>query len=73
VAQAKQLIAHQWQSHDAKGQRLQRFVQYKLLDRLKITGNRNFYCIRHGFETIPGEYQDQVAVDSVMVHRAAEI
>jgi integrase len=40
----------------------------KLLDRLKITGRRNFYNIRHTFETIGGESLDQPAVDSIMGH-----
>src|SRR5207253_1570955 len=40
----------------------------ELLDRLKITGKRNFYCIRHTFETIGGGSLDQVAVDFIMGH-----
>lgn len=40
----------------------------KLLDELKIGGNRNFYAIRHTFETIAGEAKDQIAVDAVMGH-----
>jgi integrase len=40
----------------------------KLLDRLKIKGNRNFYAIRHTFETIGGESLDQVAVNAIMGH-----
>lgn len=41
----------------------------KLLDELKIgRKSRNFYCLRHGFETIAGEARDQVAVDHVMGH-----
>ena len=40
----------------------------KLLDKLKIDGSRNFYCVRHGFETIDGESRDQVAVDAIMGH-----
>lgn len=40
----------------------------KLLDALKINGNRNFYAIRHTWETIAGESRDQVAVDAIMGH-----
>src|SRR5262249_13087179 len=40
----------------------------KLLKRLDINGERNFYCLRHGFETIAGESRDQPAVDHVMGH-----
>ncbi len=40
----------------------------KLLDKLKITGKRNFYAIRHTFETIGGNSRDQVAVDAIMGH-----
>jgi integrase len=40
----------------------------KLLNALGIDGHRNFYCLRHGFETIGGEAKDQVAVDHIMGH-----
>jgi integrase len=40
----------------------------KLLDSLGINGHRNFYGMRHTFETIAGESKDQVSVDSIMGH-----
>jgi integrase len=40
----------------------------KLLDSLHIDGHRNFYALRHTFETIGGEARDQVAVDAIMGH-----
>jgi integrase len=40
----------------------------KLLDSLGINGHRNFYTLRHVFETIGGEAKDQVAVDHIMGH-----
>jgi integrase len=40
----------------------------KLLDQLGINGKRNFYALRHTFETVGGETRDQVAVDAVMGH-----
>ncbi|VTR96649.1 integrase family protein : Uncharacterized protein OS=Blastopirellula marina DSM 3645 GN=DSM3645_10342 PE=4 SV=1: Phage_integrase [Gemmata massiliana] len=38
----------------------------KLLSALGIKGSRNFYALRHTFETIGGEAKDQVAVDHFM-------
>jgi integrase len=40
----------------------------KILKRLGINGKRNFYALRHTFETIGGESRDQVAVSSIMGH-----
>jgi integrase len=40
----------------------------KLLNSLDINGKRNFYAIRHTFETIGGESKDQVAVNAIMGH-----
>lgn len=45
----------------------------ELLDVLDIKGARNFYCIRHGFETIGGESRDQVAVDFIMGHSRGDM
>jgi integrase len=45
----------------------------KLLDDLGINGHRNFYCLRHGFETIGGEAKDQVAVDHIMGHARSDM
>ena len=40
----------------------------KLLKSLGISGSRNFYALRHTFETIGGEAKDQVAVEHIMGH-----
>jgi len=40
----------------------------KLLDRLGINGHRNFYCLRHGFQTIGDESGDFIAVRTLMAH-----
>src|SRR5581483_10002760 len=40
----------------------------KLLDALGINGHRNFYALRHTFETIGGVGKDQAAVDAIMGH-----
>lgn len=40
----------------------------KLLKKLDINGRRNFYALRHTFETIGGESRDQVAVNAIMGH-----
>jgi integrase len=44
----------------------------KLLTKLKLKRpGLNFYCLRHGFETIAGESADQVAVSHIMGHAPA--
>jgi integrase len=40
----------------------------KLLDGLDINGRRNFYALRHTFETVGGETDRQTAVDFIMGH-----
>jgi integrase len=44
-----------------------------LLKKLDINGNRNFYALRHTFETVGGESLDQVAVNSIMGHADASM
>jgi integrase len=45
----------------------------KYLDALGINGHRNFYSLRHGFETIAGGTKDQITTDFVMGHAKEEI
>jgi integrase len=40
----------------------------KVLRKLGSNGRRNFYALRHTFETIGGEARDQVAVNAIMGH-----
>src|SRR5262249_33677433 len=40
----------------------------KVLDRLGLKGHRNFYALRHSFETIAGDSGDQVATNAIMGH-----
>lgn len=40
----------------------------RLLKTLGINGNRNFYALRHTFQTIGGEAKDPEAVSSIMGH-----
>ena len=40
----------------------------KLIVSIDINGRRNFYALKHGFETIAGESRDQVAVNALMGH-----
>ena len=42
----------------------------KVMRSLKLRNGRNFYALRHTFETIGGESRDQVAVDAIMGHTA---
>ncbi|MBM4073021.1 MAG: phage integrase family protein [Planctomycetes bacterium] len=45
----------------------------KLLDRLKIEGHRNFYCLRHTLQTIGDEARDFLAVRHIMGHAGSDI
>jgi integrase len=45
----------------------------KLLDSLGVGGHRNFYALRHTFETVGGEAKDQVAVDHIMGHERQDM
>jgi integrase len=45
----------------------------KLLDKLGIKGPRNFYCLRHTFQTIGDEARDFLAVRHIMGHVGADI
>ncbi len=40
----------------------------KLLDKLGINGHRNFYCLRHTFQTIGDEAKDPIATRFIMGH-----
>jgi len=40
----------------------------KILVALDINGRRNFYALRHTFETIAGDSRDQVTVNAIMGH-----
>ena len=44
----------------------------KLLDKLKINGKRNFYALRHTFQTIGDEARDFVGVRKIMGHAMDE-
>ena len=45
----------------------------KLLNGLGIKGHRNFYSLRHGFETVAGGTKDQITTDFIMGHAKEEI
>jgi integrase len=45
----------------------------KLLDALGINGHRNFYALRHTFQTIGDECGDFLAVRSIMGHADGDI
>jgi integrase len=45
----------------------------KLLDALSINGHRNFYALRHTFQTIGDECGDFLAVRSIMGHADSDI
>ncbi len=43
-------------------------ARFQLLKSLNINSHRNFYTLRHNFETWGGESRDQVGVDAIMGH-----
>jgi len=45
----------------------------KLLDSLGINGHRNFYTLRHTFQTIADECRDFIAVRKIMGHSTKDI
>jgi len=45
----------------------------KLMDKLKINGHRNFYCLRHTFQTIGDDARDFIAVRKIMGHASSDI
>ena len=45
----------------------------KLLNRLGISGHRNFYALRHTFQTIADDARDFVATRSIMGHASNDI
>jgi integrase len=45
----------------------------KLLDKLEINGHRNFYCLRHTFQTIGDDARDFLAVRHIMGHADSDI
>ena len=45
----------------------------KLLDRLGINGHRNFYALRHTFQTVGDDSKDFVAVRAIMGHADSDI
>jgi integrase len=43
------------------------------MNKLGIDGQREFYGLRHTFETIGGGVKDQVAVDTIMGHAKEDL